>query len=88
MFDVYDFYPTSCVYFIPKPSQGDTIHTKSWIKIEYHHKSLEILYISHVLPRILSNRNLLCKTDIYETHNTSTCTTWLQNLKVIWEKVP
>lgn len=72
MFDGIWFYPTSCVYFIPKPSQGDTIHTKSWIKIEYHHKSLEILYISHVLPRILLNPNRLCKTDICEPHSTFT----------------
>ena len=43
---VYDFYPTSCVFSIPKPWQGDRKDTSSWIKIICNLKLWEILFIT------------------------------------------
>lgn len=62
------------VVYILSPSLRKGIQSTQRVekKIKYHHKSLEILYISHVLPRILLNPNRLCKTDICEPHSTFT----------------
>ena len=42
----YDFYPTSCVFSIPKPWRWDRKHSTSWIKIISNPKAWEILFIT------------------------------------------
>ena len=42
----YDFYPTGCVFSIPKPWRGDKKYTTSWIKIISNHKPWEIRFIT------------------------------------------
>jgi hypothetical protein len=44
----YDFYSTRCVFSIPSPRLGERNHTARWIKIISHHKTWEILYLSHI----------------------------------------
>jgi hypothetical protein len=48
----YDFYPTICVISIPEPLRGDRNHM-SWIKIILHHKTWNILFITHLPPTYL-----------------------------------
>ena len=45
----YDFYPTSCVFFIPEPWRGDRKHSTSWIKIIANPKPWEILFITYLI---------------------------------------
>ena len=48
MMVLYNFYPTSCVHFIPEPWRGDRKHTRSCIKIICNHKpyAWNILFIT------------------------------------------
>ena len=46
---IYDFYPTSCVFFIPEPWRGDRKHSTSWIKIIANPKPWEILFITYLI---------------------------------------
>lgn len=70
------FYPTSQVFSIPEPWQGNRNHTTCWIKIIHHCKSWEILFITYLFYILLNPRYTCDKLPQYAYINvciTTTC---------------